>query len=138
MAKYAFHVQTHCPKCSELPEAGECNFVTSAGDWRHPYIDYLQNNVLPTNSTDAKLVKRKARKYLMHENDLYRVSFMGKPLKCVAPPKIETILFEMHASDCGEHQGGRKLYHQLLDKGYYWPTMEIDSFNFSKRCITCQ
>ena len=103
MAKDASHVQTHCPKCSELPEAGECNFVTSAVDWRRSYIDYLQNNVLPTNSTDAKLVKRNARKYLMHENDLYRVSFMGKPLKCMASPKIEAILSEMHAGDCGEH-----------------------------------
>ena len=57
MAKDASHLQAHCPKCFELPKAGECNFVTSTGDWRRPYIDYLKNDVLPTNSTDAELVK---------------------------------------------------------------------------------
>ena len=74
----------------------------------------------------------------MHENDLYRVSFMGKPLKCVASPEIELILSEVHAEDYREHQSGRKLYYHLLDKGYYWPTMEIDAFNFSKKCVICQ
>ena len=33
MAKDASQVQMHCPKCSELPDIKECNFVASAGDW---------------------------------------------------------------------------------------------------------
>ena len=127
-----------CPKCSEVPDQGECNFVASAGDWRRPYIDYLKNNTLPTNSTDARLVKHKARKFIMHDDQLYRVSFMGKPLRCIASPEIETVLVEIHSGDGGEHQGGRKLYYHLLDSGYYWPTMENDAFNFAKKCVACQ
>ena len=56
----------------------------------------------------------------------------------MVPLEKETILSEVHAGGYGEHQGGRKLYYHLLDKGYYWPTMEIDAFNFSKKCVICQ
>ena len=103
-----------------------------------PYIGYLKNNTLPTNSTDVHLVKHKAKKYIIHDDQLYRVSFMGKPLRCIAPHETETILSEAHSRDGGEHQGGRKLYYHLLELGYYWPTMETDAFNFAKKCVACQ
>ena len=103
MSKDASQLQMSCPKCSEVPDQGECNFVASAGDWRRLYIDYLKNNTLPTNSTDARLVKHKARKFIMHDDQLYRVSFMGKPLPCIASLEIETVLVEIHYGDGSEH-----------------------------------
>ncbi|GKU96143.1 hypothetical protein SLEP1_g9414 [Rubroshorea leprosula] len=39
--------------------------------------------------------------------------------------------------ECGEHQGWRKLYEQLLAYGYYWPNMKQDAVDFVRRCHTC-
>ncbi|GLU04004.1 hypothetical protein SLE2022_211710 [Rubroshorea leprosula] len=45
---------------------------------------------------------------------------------------------EIHARECGEHQGRRKLYEQLLGHGYYWRSMKQDAADFVRRCHTCQ
>ncbi|GLT27574.1 hypothetical protein SLA2020_025610 [Shorea laevis] len=45
---------------------------------------------------------------------------------------------EIHAGECGEHQGWRKLYEQLLTHGYYWPSMKKNAADFVRRCHTCQ
>ncbi|OMP03877.1 hypothetical protein CCACVL1_02236, partial [Corchorus capsularis] len=51
--------QYACPRCSEPPDVNDCHFVGSVGYWRRPYIEYLQNGVLPTNHQDARNLKRK-------------------------------------------------------------------------------
>ncbi|XP_021810934.1 protein NYNRIN-like [Prunus avium] len=45
---------------------------------------------------------------------------------------------EIHAEECGEHQGMKRLHRQLLNIGYYWPTMKNDAYNFVKKCHACQ
>ncbi|EOY21089.1 Uncharacterized protein TCM_012421 [Theobroma cacao] len=49
MSKDALQFQQSCSKCSKPSVVHECHFVESAGDWRRPYIDFLQNGILPTN-----------------------------------------------------------------------------------------
>ena len=45
---------------------------------------------------------------------------------------------EAHVGECGEHQGKKELYQQLLSLSYFWPTMKRDSTEFVKTCHTCQ
>ena len=45
---------------------------------------------------------------------------------------------EIHEGDCGEHQGGRRLYEEALRVEYFWPTMEKDAMNYVQRCQSCQ
>ena len=45
---------------------------------------------------------------------------------------------EVHAGECAEHQGKKKLYRCLLQMGYYWPTMKKDTVEFVKKCHSCQ
>ena len=73
----------------------------------------------------------------MNGNDLFRISFARKSLKCVSSVDIHPLLEEVHGRRSGEHEGGRKLYQKLLDIGYYWPTMEIDALNHTKKCYLC-
>ena len=138
MSKDALQLQKSCSRCSEPPDVKECNFIGSAGDWRRPYIDYLKNGVLPTNHYDARQLKRRVQRFFMNGDDLFRVSFAGKSLKCISPADIHPLLEEVHGGSSGEHEGGRKLYQKLLDIGYYWPTMEADAVNHARKCYSCQ
>lgn len=82
-------------------------------------------------------MRRKEKNYFIENYELYRKFFWGKPLRCLSTIDAETMLVEVHAGACGEHQGGRKLYHSLIENGYYWPTMKEDSLKFSKKYVPC-
>ena len=69
---------------------------------------------------------------------LYRKAYSGDMLKCVNGQEAEEVLQEIHEGDCGEHQGGRRLYEEALRLGYFWPTMENDAMDYARRCKSCQ
>lgn len=71
----------------------------------------------------------------MSKGQLYRNGFDGKPLRCLAGTEIQMVLEKGHEM---EHHRGRKLYVHLLQLGYYWPTMEADAKNYTKRCHSRQ
>ena len=84
------------------------------------------------------MIKPQAKKYILQGDELYKITFHGQPLRCVAPLKNKVILSEVHSGGYNKHQSTRKLYYQLLDKEYYWPTMEVNAFIYAKKCIPCQ
>ena len=45
---------------------------------------------------------------------------------------------EVHVGECGDHQGKKWLLEQLLNLGYFWPTMKQDAVECVKTCHTCQ
>ncbi|KAK3017186.1 hypothetical protein RJ639_007129 [Escallonia herrerae] len=47
-------------------------------------------------------------------------------------------LREVHEGICGQHLGGCALAHKVLRRGYYWPTMQQDAMNYTKKCEACQ
>ncbi|OMP00330.1 reverse transcriptase [Corchorus capsularis] len=96
MMKDATHMESLCAKCSEPPNVHECHFVGSVGDCRRPYIDFLQNGVLLTNYQDARRIKRRAERFFLKGNELFRTSFAGKPLKCVSPADMTALLEDVH------------------------------------------
>ena len=75
MAKDASQLQVSCLSCLLMLDEAECKFVASTRDWRRSYMNFLKNNVLPTDSRDAKMIKRKVKKYILQGDELYRISF---------------------------------------------------------------
>ncbi|KAF7815377.1 reverse transcriptase [Senna tora] len=49
---------------------------------------------------------------------------------------VEVLMKEVYQGVCGEHQGARKLYEELMRLGYYWPTMEADALRFWVEAVT--
>ncbi|KAK3003954.1 hypothetical protein RJ639_018745 [Escallonia herrerae] len=47
-------------------------------------------------------------------------------------------LCEVHEGICGQHLGGRALAHKVLRQGYYWPTMQHDALEYTKKYDSCQ
>ena len=44
---------------------------------------------------------------------------------------------EVYEGECGNHLGARLLVHKLIQAGYYWPTMQMDTQTYVKVCNRC-
>ncbi|KAI5337975.1 hypothetical protein L3X38_017246 [Prunus dulcis] len=138
MRKQAADVQANCPKCSTVPTTEEAFTVSLAEDWRAPYLAFFVEGALPTDAKLAYKLKKTVKRYFMDGATLYRKGFNGEPLRCLERSEAHQVMQEIHAGECGEHQGMKRLYRQLLSFGYYWPTMKKDAHDFVKKCHTCQ
>ncbi|KAK3023717.1 hypothetical protein RJ639_042727 [Escallonia herrerae] len=72
------------------------------------------------------------------EGILYKKSFSLPYLRCLRPSESLYALQEVHERICGQHLGGRTLAQKILRQGYYWPTMQKDAIEFTRRCDQCQ
>ena len=124
-----------CPKCYEFPRTKESTLEIQTNDWCQPYIDYLREGSLPSSKSDTARIKKYAPRYYLNENKLYRWGFNSQPLRCLADQEQQKVLKISHNV---EHQGGARMFAHLLYLGYYWSTMEKDSIDYAKRCISCQ
>ncbi|BFG30001.1 hypothetical protein CerSpe_162750 [Prunus speciosa] len=138
MKKQAAEIQSNCPMCSTIPSIEESFTISFAEDWRAPYLAFLVERTLPTNPKLAYKLKKTVKRYFVDGSMLYRKGFNGEPLRCLGESEARQVMQEIHAGECGEHQGMKRLHRQLLSVGYYWPTMKKDAHDFVKRCHTCQ
>ncbi|GAA0164997.1 hypothetical protein LIER_20507 [Lithospermum erythrorhizon] len=74
----------------------------------------------------------------MYNEELYKKSWDGPLLRCVAQEDIPKIIAEIHQGWCGSHIGGRSLAVKITRIRYFWPTLVKDAMNFVKRCDVCQ
>ncbi|XP_058202937.1 uncharacterized protein LOC131317399 [Rhododendron vialii] len=107
-------------------------------DWRKPFINYLQHGRLPEDKTKRAEVRRRATKFIMWKDALYKRSLDGMYMRCIANEQAHEVMAEVHSGVCGAHQSGPKLHMQLKRLGYYWPTMISDCINYAKSCQVCQ
>ncbi|KAI5324836.1 hypothetical protein L3X38_033909 [Prunus dulcis] len=106
--------------------------------WQDPIIDYLVNENLPTDKSEARKVQQKVARYYMQGDKLIRRSYSGPHLTCIKYPQTLEVLYKIHDSECGNHSGGRLLAQKALNLDYFWPTMHHDSIEYVKRCDCCQ
>ena len=106
-------------------------------DWRSPIITYLENPILSVDPSIAR-IRIKAARYTLLEGTLYKKSFTLPYLRCLGPNEAEYVLKEIHEGICGQHLGGRSLYHKAIRQGYYWPHMKKDAMAYVQKCHKCQ
>ena len=107
-------------------------------DWRTPFIEYLAQGILPNDRTLAHQLKKLVVRYFLQNGILLKKGNSGDPLRCLRPREAREVVMEVHSGDCGSHPGKRRLYRQLLQLGYYWPTMKKDSEELVKTCHAYQ
>ena len=110
----------------------------SSNDWQISFLEYLIKGVLPNNRDEAYRLKRMATRYFVERGVLFQKVFNGEPLKCLETPEAQSVVQEVHAGKCEDHQGKKWLLQQLLNLGYFWPTMKQDTAKHVKTCDTCQ
>ena len=111
-------------------------FTTS--DWCVPFLEYLIEGILPNNHEEACCLRKLATRYFVEGGILFRKGFNREPLRCLGPPEAQSVMQEVHTGEGGNHQGKRRLLQQLLNLGYFWPTMKQDAAECVKTCHTCQ
>ena len=101
-------------------------------------IDHSKHGILPDDPKRRVDLKRRAPRFLLQNDVLYRKAFDGVLLRCLSKEEAKHILLETHAGVCGAHQAGPKLADQVKRIGYYWPTMVKDAMKFARSCHACQ
>ena len=66
---------------------------------------------------------------------MFKRGYNRDPLRCLGPREA---MKEVHSGEYGSYPGKRRLHRQLLQLGYYWPTMKKDSKELVKMCHECQ
>ncbi|XP_069152731.1 uncharacterized protein [Solanum lycopersicum] len=70
--------------------------------------------------------------------DLYRSCVEGL-MQCSVPEvQMLCVLEACHPSPVGRNHNGIRTAHQILQCGYYWPTIYQDAHEFAKACDRCQ
>ena len=126
-------IQKH-PSIKEVPTL----MIQSMNSWMTPIISFLQDGHLPQDSDEAKKIKKRATRFTILNDALYKRGFSMPYLKYVDQDKAKYILEEIHGGVCGDHAGPRSLVRKVIQKDYFWPTMQADAVELVKRCDKCQ
>jgi ribonuclease HI len=91
------------------PSAGQELMMIDV-DWRQPFIDYLNEQKVPSDKNLAEQLICRAKSYVLVGDKLYRrgTSF-GVLMKCVPRQEGKDILEEIHKGVCGNHASSRTL-----------------------------
>ena len=103
-----------------------------------PIISFLQDGHLPQDVEKARKVRKRAAKFTILNDILYKKGFSMPYLKCVDEEEAKYILKEIHEGVCGDHAGPRSLVRKVIKIGYFWPTMQVDTMELVKKCDKCQ
>ena len=79
-----------------------------------PIISFLQDGHLPQNTEEAKKIKKRAARFTILNDALYKRGFFMPYLKCVDEEKARYILEEIHGGICGDHAGPRSLVNKVV------------------------
>ena len=103
-----------------------------------PIVSFLQDERLPQDAEEAKKIKKRATKFTILNDTLYKRGFSMPYLKCVDEDKAKYILEEIHEGVCGDLAGPKSLVSKVIRTGYFWPTMQVDAIELVKKCDKCQ
>ncbi|KAK3035116.1 hypothetical protein RJ639_032618 [Escallonia herrerae] len=116
----------------------EIEIIDQEPCWMDRIIKYLSTGELPSERHKVRNLRVKTARYALVEGTLYKKSFSLPYLRCLRPSESLYALQEVHEGICGQHLGGRTLAQKILRQGYYWPTMQKDAIEFTRRCDQCQ
>ena len=99
-----------------------------------PIVSFLQDGHLLQDTEEARKVRKRATRFTILNDILYKRGFSMPYLKCVDEEEAKYILEEIHEGVCGDHAGPRSLVSKVIRTGYFWPTMQVDAMELVKKC----
>ena len=101
-------------------------------------ILFLLDGQLPQDTDKARKIRKRAARFTILDDTLYKRGFSMPYLKCVDQDEAKFILEEIHEGVYGDYAGPRSLVSKVIRTGYFWPTMQADAVEPVKRCDKCQ
>ena len=93
--------------------------IQNTNNWMTPIVSFLQNRHLPQNKEEAKKIKKRAARFTILNDTLYKRGFSMPYLKCVNEEEAKYILKEINKGICGDHAGPRSLVNKVIRTGYF-------------------
>ncbi|XP_075665233.1 uncharacterized protein LOC142634869 [Castanea sativa] len=112
--------------------------IQSINSWMAPIMSFLQDGHLPRDALEARRIKMRAARFTILNDTLYKMGFSMPYLKCVNEEEAKYILREVHEGICGDYAGLRSLVSKVIQTGYFWPTMQVDTAELVNWCDKCQ
>ncbi|GJR09821.1 reverse transcriptase domain-containing protein [Tanacetum coccineum] len=89
--------------------------------WMTPIYEYLAKEILSEEKRKARSIRRKACRYAVTNEILYKRSFLGPWLHCVGPLQANYVLREIYTGSCSMHAGLRSVVAKALRSGRTFP-----------------
>ena len=112
--------------------------IQRANSWMTLIVAFLQDGHLPKNREEAKKVKKRAARFTILSDTLYKRGFSMPYLKCVDKEEAQYILAKIHQGIYGDHADPKSLVNKAIRTSYFWPTMQVDAVELVKKCDRCQ
>ncbi|XP_075521386.1 uncharacterized protein LOC142554609 [Primulina tabacum] len=84
-----------------VPSIDENVPLMQKNSWMTPLIEYIVHTKLPEDLAQALKIKKQAPKFVLLNDILYRRSYQGPLLNCLAENEVEYVLREIHEGCCG-------------------------------------
>nr|XP_023928485.1 uncharacterized protein LOC112039814 [Quercus suber] len=98
------------PSIEEVPTFA----IQSSNSWMTPIVSFLQDGHLPQNKEEARKIRKRAAKFIILNDALYKRGFSMPYLRCVDEKEATYILKEIHEGVCGDHAGPRSLTGKII------------------------
>ena len=98
------------PSIEEVPTFA----IHSTNSWMTPIVSFLQDRHLLQDSEKAKKIKKRATKFMILNDTLYKRGFSMPYLKCVDEEEAKYILEEIHEGIYGDHASPRFLVNKVV------------------------
>ena len=79
-----------------------------------PILSFLQDGRLPQDVEEARKVRKRAARFMILNDTLYKRGFSMPYLRCVNEEKAKYILEEIHEGICEDHAGLRSLISKVV------------------------
>ena len=93
--------------------------IHSASGWMTPIISFLQDGHLPQDIEEARKVRKRAARFMILNDTLYKRDFSMPYLKCVDEKEAKYILKEIHEGVCRDHASPRSLVSKVIKTSYF-------------------
>ena len=84
-----------------------------------PIISFLQDRHLPQDIEDARKVRKRAARFTILNDTLYKRGFSMPYLKCVNEEEAKYIQEEIHEGVRGDYAGPRSLVSKVIRTCYF-------------------
>ena len=82
-------------------------------------ISFLLDGHLPQDIEEARKVRKRAARFMILNDTLYKRGFSMPFLKCVDEEEVKYVLEEIHEGVCGDHASPRSLVSKVIKIGYF-------------------
>ena len=78
-------------------EAMEVDEAPTSQDWRAQYLDWMIRGILPSNRALARYQARRAKSFVLIDDELYKRSPSGVLQRCIPIPEGNELIRDIHA-----------------------------------------